>query len=66
MRQIAIVCAFFVVILVAIIGLMIIFDVMSFEGGMSTMLKFGAAIVLLGACTAVVSLMMRSKDKSEN
>jgi len=66
MRQIAIVCAFFIVILVAVVGLLIIFDVLSFESGISMMLKFGAAIVLLGACSALISFMMSAKDKNES
>ncbi len=66
MRQIAIVCAFFVVVLVAVIGLLIIFDVVSFDSGMSMMLKFGAAILLLGACSALVAFMVKSKDETEN
>ena len=66
MRQIAIVSAFFIVILVAVVGLLIIFDIMTFDSGMSMMLKFGAAIVLLGACSALISFMMRAKDKNEN
>lgn len=66
MRQIAIVAAFFIVILVAVVGLLIIFDIMTFDSGMSMMLKFGAAIVLLGACSALISFMMRAKDKNEN
>ena len=65
MRQIAIVCAFFVVILVAVVGLLVIFDMLSFEAGMSMMLKFGAAIVLLGACSALIAFMMGKKEGSE-
>ena len=62
MQKIAIVCAFFVVVLVAVVGLLIIFDMLSFETGMSMMLKFGAAIVLLGACSALISFMMGAKN----
>ena len=62
MRQIAIICAFFLVILVAVVGLMIIFDMMSFDTGLSMMLRFGAAIVLLGACSALISYLMGRKD----
>ena len=61
MRQIAIVCAFFVVVMLAIVGCMYIFDVISLATAKSYMLKFGAAIVLLGVCSALVALMMGSK-----
>lgn len=65
MRQIAIVSAFFIVILVAVVGLLVIFDIMTFDAGMSMMLKFGAGIVLLGACSALIAFMMRSRNDTE-
>jgi len=62
MQKIAIICAFFVVIMAAVVGLMIVFEMMSFETGMMNMLKFGGAIVILGVASALISLMMNSKD----
>ena len=63
MRQIAIVCAFFIVVMLAIVGCMYIFDVISLAAARSYMLKFGAAIVLLGVCSALVALMMGGKKE---
>jgi hypothetical protein len=62
MKKIAVICAFFIVVLAAIVGLMIVFGMMSFESGMSNILKFGAAIIILGVASALISLMMNSKD----
>ena len=63
MKKIAVICAFFLVIMAAVVGLMIVFGMMSFESGMMNMLKFGAAIVILGVASALVSLMMNSKGE---
>ena len=63
MRQIAIICAFFIVVMLAIVGSMYIFDVITLEAAKSYMLKFGAAIVLLGVCSALVALMMGNKNQ---
>ena len=65
MKKIAIVCAFFIVIMAAILGLLAIFEVISFETAMSNMLKFGGAIAILGAASALISLMMNSKNNSQ-
>ena len=63
MRQIAIICAFFIVVMLAIVGCMYIFDVISLAAAKSYMLKFGAAIVLLGICSALVALMMGNEKQ---
>ena len=65
MQKIAIICAFLIVVMAAIVGLLVIFEMMSFESGMSNMLKFGGAIALLGAASALVSLMMGGKKGGE-
>ena len=65
MQKIAIICAFFIVVMAAVVGLLIIFEMMSFESGMSNMLKFGGAVVLLGAASALISFMMGSKKGGE-
>ena len=62
MQKIAIICAFFLVIMAAVLGLMVIFEMMSLETGMSNMLKFGGAIVVLGIASAAISLMTKSKS----
>jgi hypothetical protein len=60
MQKIAIICAFLIVIMAAVLGLLIIFEMMSFETGMMNMLKFGGAIALLGGASALIKLMMNS------
>ena len=62
MKKIAIVCAFLLVIMAAIMGVLTIFGVMSGETFLSNMLKFGGAIVVLGVASALISLMMNSKS----
>ena len=64
MRQIAIICLFLIVVLLAIVGCLTIFGVIEFAAATSYMLKFGGAIVLLGVCAALVSLLMRGKRES--
>ena len=66
MKQILIICVFFVVVLLAIVGCLYIFDVMTFDASMSIVLKFGAAIVLLGVCTALVKVLMGAKTESQD
>ena len=64
MKQIVMICGLLVIGLVAVVGCMYIFDVLSFESAQSTVLKFGGAIVLLGACSALVMLLMGGGNKS--
>ena len=65
MQKIAIICAFFSVVMSAVVGLLVIFDMMSFESGMTNMLKYGGAIALLGVASALISLMMGRKKGEE-
>jgi hypothetical protein len=46
----------------AIMGVLTIFGMMSTEALLSNMLKFGGAIVVLGVASALISLMMNSKN----
>jgi arginine exporter protein ArgO len=62
MKKIAIICAFLLVIMAAIMGVLTIFGMMSTEALLSNMLKFGGAIVVLGVASALISLMMNSKN----
>ncbi len=61
MKQILIACAFFLVLLVAVIGSLAIFGIMEVGDAVSTALKFGAAIVLVGACSALLSVLFRGR-----
>ena len=59
MKQILIFCATFVILLLAVVGCMYIFDVLSFDASKTAVLKIGGAIVLLGVCSALITLLMR-------
>jgi hypothetical protein len=63
MKKIAIICAFLLVIMAAIMGVLTIFDMMSVETFLSNMLKFGGAIVVLGVASALVAMMMGRGQK---
>jgi hypothetical protein len=66
MRKIAILCVFFIIIMLAIVGCMTIFDLMSFDSAVSVMLKFGGAIVLLGACAAALTALIGGKTDPQD
>lgn len=63
MKKIAIICAFLLVVMAAIMGVLTIFGMMSTESLLSNMLKFGGAIVVLGIASALISMMMGSDKK---
>ena len=63
MRQIVMVCGILIVLLLATLGCLFIFGIMSMDSAVSSLLKFGAAIVLLGGCAAAITLMMRKKEE---
>jgi hypothetical protein len=62
MKKIAIICAFLLVIMAAIMGVLAIFGMMSTDAFLSNMLKFGGAIVVLGIASALVAMMMGSRE----
>ena len=64
MKQILTICGLLIILLVAVLGCMVIFDVMSMELAESVILKWGGAIVLLGVCSALVKMLMRSTRDS--
>jgi hypothetical protein len=61
MKRIITITGFF-----AIVGCLYIFDVMSLENSRSVLLKTLGAIVLLGGCTALIKLLMGSKEESSD
>ncbi len=63
MKQILTICGLLVILLVAVVGCMVIFDVISMASAESIVLKFGGAIVLLGVCSALVMMLMGSKSE---
>ena len=58
MKKIAIICAFLLVIMAAIMGVLTIFGVISTDALLSNLLRFGGAIVVLGIASALVAMMM--------
>lgn len=65
MKQILTICGLLVVLLVAIVGCMVIFDVISMAAAEGIVLKFGGAIVLLGVCSALVMMLMGGKGSQD-
>jgi len=66
MKQILTICGLLLILLVAIVGSMVIFDAMGIDAAQSVVLKFGGAIVLLGVCSALVIMLMGgSKDTQD-
>ena len=66
MKQIAVICAILVVMLVAVVGCLAIFDIITVDMSQSIVMKVGAAIVLLGVCTALITLILRATRDSAN
>ena len=66
MRQLIIICAFFLIVLVGTVGCLYIFDVLSFEASKSVIIEFGAALLLLGFCSAGVMLLLRSRRDGDD
>jgi hypothetical protein len=58
MKKIAIICAFLLVVMAAIMGVLTIFGMMSTDTLLSNMLRFGGAIVVLGIASALIAMMM--------
>ena len=65
MKKIAMVCAFLLVIMAAIMGVLTIFGMMSGEAFLWNMLKFGGAIVVLGVASALVAMMMGNEEEQK-
>lgn len=61
MRQILLTCILFLVLLVAIVGCLAIFGVVAVDTALATALRFGAAIVFLGGCAALATLLFGRK-----
>jgi arginine exporter protein ArgO len=65
MKKIAIICAFLLVIMAAIMGVLTIFGMMSGDAFLSNMLRFGGAIVVLGVASALVAVMMGNQEEQK-
>lgn len=65
MKKIAIVCAGLIVIMAAILLVLVVFGMMSFDSAVWNLLKASAAIVVLGIASALISLMMGAEKGRE-
>ena len=63
MKQIVTITAILAVITIAIFGCLYIFEVISPETALSNLVKVVGAIVLLGGCSALVTLLTGSKKE---
>lgn len=64
MKQILTICALFLVLMLAIVGCMAIFDLMTIDKAVDVVIKIGAVIVLLGACAALIRVLMGPQKES--
>ena len=65
MKKIAIICAFLLVIMAAIMGVLTIFGMMSGDTFLANMLKFGGAILVLGVASALIAMMMGNQEEQK-
>jgi len=63
MKQIITVCALFLILLAGIIGCLTIFDLMAVATAVDIGIKFGAVILLLGICAALIKVLMGSQKE---
>ena len=62
MKKIIVSTAVLLVIAIAVIGCMIIFGALSMDYGMDVLLKVGAAILLLGGCSILISFLFKQNS----
>ena len=62
MQKIGIICAALVIIIAAILGVLVVFGMMTLQDAGMTLLKSAGAIAVLGIASAVISLMMGNKE----
>lgn len=62
MKKIAIICAGLIVIMAAILGVLVVFGVVTLESALWNLFKVGAAVVVLGVAAALISLMMGNEE----
>ena len=55
--------ASFIVLTIAILGCLAIFDVMEMDSAMDYMLKFSAGILLLGVCAIILGFLFKGNSE---
>ncbi len=66
MKQIFVISAFFLVLILASVGCLYIFEVMTFEASKSLALKSAAAVVLLGVSAALIKLLVSGRKEPQD
>ncbi len=66
MKQIFVISAFFLVLILACVGCLYIFDVMTFEASKSLALKSATAIALLGVSAALIKLLVSGRKEPQD
>ncbi len=66
MKQIFVIFAFLMLLLIAGVGCLYVFEVMTYDASMDIATKFGAALLLLGICTAAVTFLMGRTKTSQD
>ena len=61
MKPIVTITVLLAILAFAIIGVLYIFEMISADSATDTLIKVEAAIILLGACSALVALLTRSR-----
>jgi len=60
MKKTLVITAFFAIITAAVFGFLVIFDAMSVDVSLRLLVKFEAAIGLLGACTLLLAYLYKN------
>jgi len=63
MKKIIVATAVVFVLAIALIGCMIIFGALSMDYGLNLLLKVGAAVLLLGGCSALLSYLLNRNSE---
>lgn len=63
MKQIVLITVLLAVVTFAIFGCLYIFEFLSYEAALTNLAKVVAAIVLIGACSALIALLMAGNKK---
>ena len=62
MKKTILITTFFAIITAAVFACLLIFDVLSMDAALEMLLKFEAAIVLLGGCTILITYLLKGSS----
>jgi len=66
MKSILFIFLIFAVLALAMVGSLYIFDIKTWDESMDLLVKIESAIVLLGICSALISLLIRMKSRTND